>query len=100
MIGLVKEGASQEVLTRFFEWLALGVLGTHGYPLPPANLLAEARNAQATLLPHLLALDVKDLWINEDELIVRVLAVRNVDDGNLPAHPYLGRRQTDSFGRV
>src|SRR3954453_14639103 len=100
MIGFVKEGASQEILTCHFEFLAFGVLRADSHPLPAANLLAETWNAQATLLADLLAFHVKDFWIDQDELVVRVLAVRDVDDGNFPGHADLRRRQTDAFGRV
>ena len=69
MIGLVQEGAREQVLAGLFELLAFGILRNHGGALGALHLLAETGNAETTLLPHLLAFDMQDLGVDEDQFL-------------------------------
>jgi hypothetical protein len=90
VIGLVQEGARQQVLAGRFKRLALGILRADGDALGAAHLLAETGNAEAALLAHLLAFDFDDGGVDEDELVLRALAVRDIDDGDLRGKPICG----------
>ena len=60
VIGLVQEGARQQIFAGLLEHLALGVLRADGHRAPAPHLLAEARNAEAALFAFLLAFDLDD----------------------------------------
>ena len=85
VIGLVQEGARQQVLAGHLEELALDVLRAHGDALGAPHLLAEAGNAEAAFLALLLAFHLDDLRVDEDQLRRRVLAVGRIDHRDLPA---------------
>src|ERR1035438_1332350 len=77
-----------------------GILRADGDALGAAHLLAETGNAEAAFFAHLLAFDLDDGGVDEDELILRALAVRDIDDGDLPGKADLRRGQADALGRV
>src|ERR1051326_7611833 len=100
VIGLVQEGARQQVLAGFFKLFSLGVLGAYGDAFAPAHLFAEAGYAEAAFLAILFALHVDDGGIDENEFLFRALAVGTVDDGDLAAEADLRGGQADTLGGV
>src|SRR5262249_28541584 len=76
MIGLVQKRARQQIFTRFFEKFAFRVLGADGHALAPRNLLPEPRDRQAPFLTRLNAFDLENLGIDQDELLLFLLAGR------------------------
>ena len=100
VIGLVLEGARQQILAGLFKRLALGILRADGDAFGAPHLLAETGNAQAALFAHLLAFDLDDGGVDQDQLVFRPFAVRDIDDGNLPRKADLRRGQAHALGRV
>src|SRR5215469_610362 len=100
MIGLMQEGARQQIFARLLELFAFGILRLKGDAFAAFHLLAESRDAQAALFPFLLALHTEDPRVDQHQLVVRVFAIRNVDNGDLSGKADLGGGEAHALGGV
>src|SRR6266849_10117746 len=73
MIGLVQESAGEEIFAGLLEGFTLDVLSPNRHAFGARDLFPEGRDAEAAFLPLLLAFDVDDLRVNEDDLLGGVL---------------------------
>jgi hypothetical protein len=80
VIGFVKEGAGEKLLTGFFIPFAVDVLRTNRHILAAGHLFAKLWDGETTFTSSLTTLDMNDLGIRENEFGVGVFLKGDVDD--------------------
>src|SRR5579864_5237408 len=80
MIGLMQEGASEQVFAGFLIPLSIHVLSADRDLVGTGERFAKLRNAEASLTLLLFAFGMNDLRIGEHQLGVGVFFKGNVDD--------------------
>src|SRR5688572_21176711 len=96
VIGLMQKSAGQEVLTRHLEPFPFYVLRPDCNSLAARDRLPESRNAEASFFARLSAFHFQNLRVDQNNLRVRVFAIRDIDDRNPSGKTYLRRRKPHS----
>jgi hypothetical protein len=100
VIVLVLDGDGEQALRLELERLALAVLRPDTDALCTVDLLVDAGERQAPLLPRHLARPLDDLRVDEDRQPARLVLGRRVDDEDPLLDADLRRRETAPRGRV
>src|ERR1700744_5204003 len=81
MVDFVLEGARQQLRSLALGPLAVFILRLHDHARCPPHLVANVGQTEAALFFNLFSLVQRDLRIDQDDLVFRLLLVAHVDDG-------------------
>src|SRR5260370_17382659 len=100
VIGLVQEGARQQLFSGVLEKLSAQILRAYRNGLGARDLLAKFGNAQAAFAAPLAALFANDYRIDQNQLGARVFLEGHIDDGDSLRNADLRSCQANAASRV
>src|ERR1035441_1499881 len=97
VIGFVQQRARQQIFGGLLEHFAPRVPRPYGDAAAPLHLLPESGDTQAAFFALLLAIDLHDRRVDQHHLVFGLLAIGDVNYGDLARNADLRRRQAHSF---